>query len=128
MGCGNHPTRGDIGQILGSILQGKATHYSVRESFLRSDPRREGPHTFTTEKAITTPRGRVVYDARGRRAQPDYVNYSTHEIRDVKALHSGQTPEDVYFQYQEQFDRYSETYESARGISPTIEILCYDAD
>lgn len=127
MACGNHPTSNNMSQIRASIQLGKAMHYSVRASFLQSDPRAEGAKTFTTEKAITNSKGEVVR-FKGRRGQPDKVDYRRNEIFDVKPMHKGETPEDVYYRNLEQFERYSKIYERARRTTPTIHLLCYEAD
>jgi len=63
---------------------------------LENDPRPEGPDTFTTEKAITDAEGTVVRDADGRLGKPDYVDYKDNLIVDLKPIHKGEIPEDVY--------------------------------
>jgi len=124
MACSNYPTSKQMDEVLSARMSGTAMHYDIRASFLQNDP----SFPFIMEQAIRGPDGKVARDRNGRIAIPDYIDYRTHGIMEVKPIHKGETEEDVYYANQEQLDRYTEVYQDAWGFTPTIDLLCYPAD
>ena len=62
----------------------------------------------------------------GHYGRPDVVDYERDLIVDLKPRHPGETDDDILVKYQDQFDKYVELYEKARGIKPQIVLRTYD--
>lgn len=134
MACANYLNS----EALSALETGKGWHRDIRASFLQAEDvpynglpiTPEGPETFTTEKAITDENGKVV-TVNGKMAEPDKVDYRTHEIFEIKPYYpntKGETHEDAYYRNQAQIERYIATYEKARGVTPVVHLICYEAD